>query len=205
MLTNANNMEICELSQRSTMNDDQGTLLDNEQTIKDDYILSYRFVIKYIFFVWWNKNFDFFLFRHRQSEKRSLRFYLCCTFLSALLSATIIVLLSSFLFHPNNEKYFNKTIQIELLWTSGFPKLLTETAFRLVDCNSDGILDIIFGYGTGVDTLADNRLLCDLYFNGIYPCNGGVKVSKKISFNYLGIDFFLGFRWQKWTSFMELW
>jgi hypothetical protein len=28
----------------STMNDDQGTLLNNEQTVNDDYILSYRFV-----------------------------------------------------------------------------------------------------------------------------------------------------------------
>jgi hypothetical protein len=53
---------------------------------------------------------------------------------------------------------------------------MTETAFRLVDCNSDGILDVIFGYGTGVDTLEDNQLLCDLYFDGIKPCNGGVKV-----------------------------
>ncbi len=28
----------------STMNDDQGTLLNNEQTVNDDYILLYRFV-----------------------------------------------------------------------------------------------------------------------------------------------------------------
>jgi hypothetical protein len=65
-----------------------------------------------------------------------------------------------------------------VIWTSGFPKLLTETAVRLVDCNSDGILDVILGYATGVDTLGDNRLLCDIYFDGIYPCNGGVKVRK---------------------------
>jgi hypothetical protein len=94
--------------------------------------------------------------------------------------ATIIVLLSSFIFHPNEDKQFQDDVQIEVIWTSGFPKLLTETAFRLVDCNSDGVLDVIFGYGTGVDTLADNRLLCDLYFNGIHPCNGGVKVRKLI-------------------------
>ncbi len=116
------------------------------------------------------------MFRRRQSRTRSVRFFFCCTFLSALSSATILVLLGSFIFHPNNEEQYNGTVQIEFLWSSAFPKLLTETAFRLVDCNSDGILDVIFGYGTGVDTLADNRLLCDLYFNGIHPCNGGVKV-----------------------------
>ena len=88
------------------------------------------------------------------------------------------MLFSSYIFHPAEGKPSHDDIQIELIWTSGFPKLLTETAFRLVDCNSDGILDVIFGYGTDVDTLGENRLLCDLYFNGIYPCNGGVKVRK---------------------------
>src|SRR5439155_27327374 len=121
----------------STMNDDQGTLLNNnEQTIKDDYVLAYRFVIKY-FFIMLKK---FSLFRHRQIDKRSLRFCLCCIFLSALILSTLIVLLSSFIFYRNNDKKYNENIQIELIWTSGFPKLLTETAFRLVDCNSDGIL-----------------------------------------------------------------
>lgn len=114
--------------------------------------------------------------RRRQSQTRSSRLCLCCTFFCALFIVTALVLFSAILFPSNNSKESNTTVDIELLWTSGFPKLLTETAFRLVDCNSDGVLDVIFGYGTGVDTLADNRLLCDLYFNGIYPCNGGVKV-----------------------------
>ncbi|CAF0995646.1 unnamed protein product [Adineta steineri] len=139
----------------STVDDDQGTLLNNnEQTIQDDYRLSYR---------------------NRNAEKRPLRFCFCCIFLFSLVFATSFVLLSPYLFRPNNQEKFDDNIQIELIWTSAFPKLLTETAFRLVDCNSDGILDVIFGYGTGVDTLGENQLLCDLYFNGIYPCNGGVK------------------------------
>ncbi len=157
-MTFANDNNTRGIYEMATMNDDQGTLLNNEQQVTDDYVLS---------------------FRHRQSQKRSLRLCFCCTFLSALSFATIFVLMVSFIFHPNNEKQYNETVEIEFLWTSAFPKLLTETAFRLVDCNSDGILDIIFGYGTGVDTLADNRLLCDLHFNGIYPCNGGVKVKRR--------------------------
>lgn len=91
---------------------------------------------------------------------------------------TTCVFISSIVFHPNKDKQYKENVEIEVLWTSGFPKLLTETAFRLVDCNSDGILDVIFGFGTGVDTLGDNALLCDLYFNGVHPCNGGVKVIK---------------------------
>lgn len=40
-------------------------------------------------------------------------------------------------------------IQVEDVWTLGLPKLLTESAFRLVDVNQDGILDIIVGFATG--------------------------------------------------------
>jgi hypothetical protein len=81
------------------------------------------------------------------------------------------------MFHPHHElSQLEDDIEIEVLWTSGFPKLITESAFRLVDCNADGILDVIFGYGTGIDSLETQQLLCDLYFNGISPCNGGVKV-----------------------------
>lgn len=127
--------------------------------------------------------FIYYLFRNRSHEKRSTRFCLCCIFFTAILLATIIVLLSSFLFHPNKKRDDEDLVKIETIWTSSFPKLITETAFRLVDCNSDGILDVIFGFGTGVDTLADNRLLCDLYFNGVYPCNGGVKVKKCLRWN----------------------
>ncbi|UJR36933.1 hypothetical protein I4U23_029645 [Adineta vaga] len=149
-------MESCELSQMSIAEDDQGTLLINEQRPEDNYGLAYR---------------------HRNSENRSLRFCYCYIFLSSLLFVTILVLFSSYIIFHSNEttNQSQENIEIELIWTSGFPKLLTETAFRLVDCNSDGILDVIFGYGTGVDTLSDNQLLCDLYFDGISPCNGGVK------------------------------
>ncbi|CAF1290587.1 unnamed protein product [Rotaria sp. Silwood1] len=154
MFTNVNSTEMDSLAQMSMMNEDQGTLLNKEQTIQDDYILTYR---------------------HQQHVKRSIRLFLCCIFLFSLLLATLIVLLSSIIFHPNKDNQYDENVQIELVWASGFPKLITETAFRLIDCNSDGILDVIFGYGTGVDTLADNELLCDLYFNGTHPCNGGVK------------------------------
>lgn len=40
-------------------------------------------------------------------------------------------------------------IEVEDVWTVGIPKLLTESAFRLVDVNQDGVLDIILGFATG--------------------------------------------------------
>ena len=39
--------------------------------------------------------------------------------------------------------------EVEDVWVKGFPKLLTESAFRLVDVNRDGVLDIIMGFATG--------------------------------------------------------
>lgn len=40
-------------------------------------------------------------------------------------------------------------IEVEDVWTAGIPKFLTESAFRAVDTNQDGVLDVIVGFGTG--------------------------------------------------------
>ena len=40
-------------------------------------------------------------------------------------------------------------VKVEDVWVVGFPKLLTESAFRLVDVNGDGVLDVILGFATG--------------------------------------------------------
>ena len=32
----------------------------------------------------------------------------------------------------------------------GIPKLITESAFRMLDVNNDGVLDVVFGFGTGL-------------------------------------------------------
>ena len=39
--------------------------------------------------------------------------------------------------------------EVEDVWIQNIPKLLTETAFRLVDVNKDGVLDVIMGFSTG--------------------------------------------------------
>ena len=41
------------------------------------------------------------------------------------------------------------TVEVEDVWVASFPKLLTESAFRLVDVNQDGVLDVILGFATG--------------------------------------------------------
>jgi hypothetical protein len=51
MFINVNNKESYDLSQMSSMNEDQGALLTNERTVQDDYVLSYRFEEKYFFVI----------------------------------------------------------------------------------------------------------------------------------------------------------
>eukprot|EP00794_Sanderia_malayensis_P013936 gene13936-15388_t len=59
------------------------------------------------------------------------------------------------------------------IWHSIFEKLQTETAIRFIDINSDSVDDVIVGFGTGVDGYNVQRIVCDLHFNGTYPCYGG--------------------------------
>ena len=40
-------------------------------------------------------------------------------------------------------------MSVEKVWVTGIPKLMTESSFRLVDVNKDGVLDILFGFATG--------------------------------------------------------
>ncbi|XP_076457343.1 uncharacterized protein LOC143291388 [Babylonia areolata] len=65
-------------------------------------------------------------------------------------------------------------VEVEDVWVVGFPKLLTESAFRLVDVNQDGVLDVILGFATGADGLVIPPIVCDIYFNGSFPCFGGL-------------------------------
>lgn len=50
------------------------------------------------------------------------------------------------------------SVEVEDVWVVGFPKLITETAFRLVDINQDGVLDILLGFGTGKDVFLSHSL-----------------------------------------------
>lgn len=63
--------------------------------------------------------------------------------------------------------------EITPIWHSVFDKLQTETAIRFIDVNLDGHEDVIVGFGTAADGFYVPRIVCDLYFNGTYPCFGG--------------------------------
>lgn len=65
-------------------------------------------------------------------------------------------------------------IEVEDVWATTLPKLLTESAFRLLDVNEDGTPDFIFGFATGVDGYSIPKIVCDIYFNGTFPCYGGM-------------------------------
>ena len=40
-------------------------------------------------------------------------------------------------------------VKVSDVWVVGIPKLLTESAFRLLDINQDGVLDVVLGFATG--------------------------------------------------------
>jgi len=40
-------------------------------------------------------------------------------------------------------------LAVDDVWVSGFAKLMTESALRLVDVNADGVLDVLMGFATG--------------------------------------------------------
>ena len=71
-------------------------------------------------------------------------------------------------FVPCDELYTTK------VWHATFSKLMTETAVRPNDVNEDGVDDLMIGFATGVDVFNAPKFSCDLYFNGTYPCYGGL-------------------------------
>ncbi|CAN7984580.1 unnamed protein product [Ixodes hexagonus] len=64
--------------------------------------------------------------------------------------------------------------QVEYIWHRTLPMLTTETAFRHLDVNQDGVQDVVFAFGTGADALLYPRVVCAVYFPGSEWCGGGV-------------------------------
>jgi len=40
-------------------------------------------------------------------------------------------------------------LTVDDVWVTGFAKLMTESALRLLDVNGDGVLDVLLGFATG--------------------------------------------------------
>lgn len=43
-----------------------------------------------------------------------------------------------------------KDLKVTDVWTASFPKYVSDSPIRSVDVNSDGIEDVIIGFGTGI-------------------------------------------------------
>ncbi|KAG1652745.1 Protein FAM234B [Nymphon striatum] len=105
-----------------------------------------------------------------------------------LILAAIAGIISLILYLVNGFTFFTKqhsvmqtisfipcsNVKVEDVWTHTFPMLGTESAFRLVDVNNDDTYDIIFGFSTGVASYHYPKITCDIYFDGIKECGGGV-------------------------------
>ncbi|KAF5299712.1 hypothetical protein FQA39_LY11507 [Lamprigera yunnana] len=75
------------------------------------------------------------------------------------------------------------------VWTVTFPKFISESSVQMLDVNQDGIDDVIFGFGTGDDTVLFQDLYCEIFFGVSPPCNGGVLALNGSNGNTL---------WKRW-------
>lgn len=108
--------------------------------------------------------------RHRSKPKGHRSRRPCCRLLRPVLCFVLLVaalgaMMSAVLYFVNHKnKAGDKVSSIqeedanlmgchqissEDVWVVGLPKLITESAIRLVDVNQDGALDVITGFGTG--------------------------------------------------------
>ncbi|XP_077562373.1 uncharacterized protein LOC144178412 [Haemaphysalis longicornis] len=69
-----------------------------------------------------------------------------------------------------------RQLRVQDVWHSTLPMLTTESAFRHLDVNGDGVLDVVFGFGTGLDAYRYPRVACDVYLpaSGGAGCGGGL-------------------------------
>ncbi|PAA71893.1 hypothetical protein BOX15_Mlig025309g1 [Macrostomum lignano] len=67
-------------------------------------------------------------------------------------------------------------ITVEDVWIRGYPKMGIEGPLRLLDVNSDGILDIIVPFASGVDSLTPIEANCRVYYDNYKTgyCAGGI-------------------------------
>ncbi|XP_014669211.1 PREDICTED: uncharacterized protein LOC106810388 isoform X2 [Priapulus caudatus] len=98
-----------------------------------------------------------------------------------LVAATGMAMLGLFFFQAFTSKstYGEKIVgctqfSVEDVWVQNYPKLLTESAIRLLDINQDGVPDAVIGFATGADGYNIPPIVCDLYFDGKHPCFGGL-------------------------------
>ncbi|XP_065344852.1 uncharacterized protein LOC135942592 [Cloeon dipterum] len=62
----------------------------------------------------------------------------------------------------------------KIVWNVTFHGIYPTSTLFAVDANSDGVLDVILAFGTAVDRIDDPGFVCAVYFEGHYPCYGGI-------------------------------
>ena len=95
----------------------------------------------------------------------------CCCWIKPILSILFAFILIALIYYNSATSSSHSPVDDvisgcqnltkETVWIKGFPKLMTESAFRLVDVNQDGILDILFGFATGMTSFI-NHYTCML-------------------------------------------
>ena len=68
--------------------------------------------------------------------------------------------------------------EMKNVWHHTFDKFQTEGPIRMIDLTNDGIDDIVSGFVTTLESadlsMKHRRATCDKYYNGQFPCFGGI-------------------------------
>ena len=65
-------------------------------------------------------------------------------------------------------------LRVHTVWNKTFPKLKQQGNIISLDVNNDKVLDVVFGFGTGVDGYNVPEIVCNIYFIDTKPCMGGI-------------------------------
>ncbi|XP_017771105.1 PREDICTED: uncharacterized protein LOC108558637 [Nicrophorus vespilloides] len=65
-------------------------------------------------------------------------------------------------------------LKVTDVWAVTLPKLTSDSSIRTLDVNGDGVEDLIFGFGTGDNSVLHHEVFCPMFLGIASPCGGGV-------------------------------
>ncbi|XP_044747625.1 uncharacterized protein LOC123308894 [Coccinella septempunctata] len=82
--------------------------------------------------------------------------------------------------------------KISDVWTVNLPKLTTDSPIYLLDVDSDGVNDVLFGFGTGDNyDIIPPDIFCSIFMGVSPPCEGGIIALNGVTGEIL---------WRYWTN-----
>ncbi|XP_059482803.1 uncharacterized protein LOC132200983 [Neocloeon triangulifer] len=138
---------------------------------------------------------------HRRALIRALKGPCCFTLLFLTIFIIAVGSLSLFFNSFLSEHKWKEQIAVELVapkefsnqlvWNSSFQGINPKGTLYAVDTNSDGVVDILMAFEAAISRSDDPGFVCAMYYQGQYPCYGGVLAVDGVSGQEL---------WRHWTE-----